>query len=246
MYKRLTSLILSLLLVLAVALPTAAEPLVRGDVTYDDYVTAEDALVILQIAVKKKPITTGEYENADVNLDGRVDAYDALFVLQLAVRGDQGAREFTPGAIWVVSHITVSKKDDPALRYVRVCNTYEEYLHSLWDSAAQHEITPKYTEEYFNEDSLIVVGVRTMPSSSIRYVPRGVLVSGCIVRIFGDIVYPDAMFGDIATMTYCIQVKGKLKDVTHVWCSTERLYMFNWGMDGTMSAEIQEFRLVTD
>jgi hypothetical protein len=54
----------------------------KGDLNHDGQITAADAVIVLQMAVR------GEHDdNADMNRDGQISSVDALMILQAAAGG---------------------------------------------------------------------------------------------------------------------------------------------------------------
>lgn len=58
---------------------------ISGDLNYDFFVDASDALIVLQIAVGKQQANHMQLNSGDVNGDGDLNAADALLILQYAV-----------------------------------------------------------------------------------------------------------------------------------------------------------------
>ncbi len=69
------------------------EDSLQGDVDANTEVTANDALITLQIATKKIEGTAKENKAADTDKNGEVTANDALLVLQIATKKIEGERE---------------------------------------------------------------------------------------------------------------------------------------------------------
>lgn len=59
-----------------------ADEFILGDVSGDGEVTAYDAALVLQLAVRAEPPSDAEMRSADMNGDGRIGSSDAMFILR--------------------------------------------------------------------------------------------------------------------------------------------------------------------
>lgn len=81
--KKITALLLTVLLLLTLCVPALAAP--NGKLTAGAALTAADARLILRAAVGLDTLTAAQSEIADIDLDGRVTASDARIALRVSV-----------------------------------------------------------------------------------------------------------------------------------------------------------------